>query len=43
MMNQDIVSLLLILAIVVMAILFPPGPGTPLRDRVQQPANVPTR
>lgn len=36
MLNPDLQSLLLILAIVILAILFPPGPGTPLRDWVQK-------
>jgi hypothetical protein len=38
--DQESIYLLLLLAIVIMAVLFPPGPGTPLRDRVQVPSEL---
>jgi hypothetical protein len=43
MFDQDSIYLLLIVTMVIMVILLPPGPGTPLRDWARNAARSPSR
>jgi hypothetical protein len=43
MINPDLQYLLLIVTLLILVLLFPPGPGTPLRDRVQKPGYDPAK